>query len=343
MYLYANTPLNNPKMVEKPFDVFLAHRSSDKSLVREIYFSLKNRGVKPWLDEEEIPPGASFQDALQQATAQVRAAAICIGLGELGRWQAMELKAFISQCIENDVVVIPVLLPGTETIPEKLIFLRQFHAVSFRKDIDESSLSRLIWGITGKKPENSLSVSKSCQSGKPLVEKYDRLRTLLESQDWQLADEETSLRMVEVAQQHLPDSKGYRYGRSYEKETWSEFPCADLKIIDGLWRTHSQGQFGFSVQKEIWSSVGGVFTGQNSLSSSHWDAFGRRVGWIKKVNLIMANEWINYNETVFSKDLAPRGHLPFRYIPRNATNDLSSLLCGYVFTPLMYRVRNCGL
>jgi hypothetical protein len=36
------------------FDVFLAHNSQDKSLVRAIANELKRRGLNPWLDEEQI-------------------------------------------------------------------------------------------------------------------------------------------------------------------------------------------------------------------------------------------------------------------------------------------------
>ncbi|PZO20572.1 MAG: hypothetical protein DCF25_06425 [Leptolyngbya foveolarum] len=68
-------------MIERPFDVFLAHRSVDKPLIRKIYRALKARGLNPWLDEEEIPPGTSFQEELQQAIGRVKTAAICIGLG----------------------------------------------------------------------------------------------------------------------------------------------------------------------------------------------------------------------------------------------------------------------
>ena len=35
------------------------------------------------------------------------------------------------------------------------------------------------------------------------------------------------------------------------------FPCKDLKTIDKLWIKHSNGHFGFSVQKRIWESLGG--------------------------------------------------------------------------------------
>ncbi len=41
-----------------------------------------------------------------------------------------------------------------------------------------------------------------------------------------------------------------------EKELLN-FPCTDLRTIDRLWVKYSKGHFGFSVQKEIYLSVGG--------------------------------------------------------------------------------------
>lgn len=36
-----------------------------------------------------------------------------------------------------------------------------------------------------------------------------------------------------------------------------EFPCTDLQTIDQLWVKYSNGHFGFSVQKQIWTKLGG--------------------------------------------------------------------------------------
>ncbi|MBE7380707.1 MAG: toll/interleukin-1 receptor domain-containing protein [Leptolyngbya sp. SIO1E4] len=140
-------------MPEQQFDVFLAHSSKDKPLIRQIYRQLKTRGIRPWLDEEEIAPGTKFQDEIQQAIKQIKTAAIFFGKGGLGGWQALELKSFISQCVERNIPIIPVLLPGVENIPEELIFLQEFHAVFFKDNIeDKKALFQLEWGITGTRP-----------------------------------------------------------------------------------------------------------------------------------------------------------------------------------------------
>jgi GTPase SAR1 family protein len=137
----------------RQFDVFLAHKSSEKHHVARIAEHLKKRRLNPWLDKEQIPPGRWFQDLIQRAIPNVRSAAICIGSGGLGKWQAIELRAFVSQCVERSLPVIPVLLPGVSDIPGDLAFLRELSWVRFSKTVnDQSALDDLVWGITGKHP-----------------------------------------------------------------------------------------------------------------------------------------------------------------------------------------------
>lgn len=142
-------------MVNQPqFDVFLAHHSPDKHQVIAIANKLKRRGLNLWLDEEQVPPGRSFQDVIQEAIPQVKSAVIFIGPLGLGAWQAVELRALITRCVKKGIPVIPVLLPGVNDFPEKLLFLSEYRSVSFSKQIDEvEALDNLEWGITGKRPQ----------------------------------------------------------------------------------------------------------------------------------------------------------------------------------------------
>ncbi|WP_437942789.1 TIR domain-containing protein [Sorangium sp. So ce341] len=135
------------------FDVFLAHNSKDKGLVVVLANELRKRGISPWLDQEQVPPGRWFQDVIQAAIPRVKSAAIVIGSSGLGRWEAVELRAFISECVERDLPVIPVLLPGVRELPSELRFLRELNYVRFEDSIhDEVALSRLHWGIAQEKP-----------------------------------------------------------------------------------------------------------------------------------------------------------------------------------------------
>lgn len=135
------------------FDIFLAHNNVDKPQVEAIGQTLRQRGLNPWLDKEQIPPGRWFQDVIQQAIHVVKSAAIFIGPTGLGRWEIVELRSFISQCVDRDLPVIPVLLPSVTKIPMELVFLNQFNRVKFNTNIDDpKALDDLMWGVTGKHP-----------------------------------------------------------------------------------------------------------------------------------------------------------------------------------------------
>ncbi len=140
---------------DEVFDVFLAHNSSDKTQVQAICEELKQRGLEPWLDMEQIPPGRWFQDVIQEAIPKVKSAAIFIGPTGIGHWQTVELDLFLKQCLKNDLTVIPVLLPDVDDFPTDLLFLKRvIHWVKFNGDVyDREALDNLVWGITGKRPQ----------------------------------------------------------------------------------------------------------------------------------------------------------------------------------------------
>ena len=151
------------------FDVFLAHNSVDKPMVREIGARLREQGLNPWLDEEQILAGELFQEAIQKAIPNIKSAAIIFGVSGLGKWQVIELHTLISQFIEQEIKVIPVLLPGVNVLPKELLFLRQFNWVSFKEITDENAFNQLIRGITGKKIDQLINVKAQTNPIAPTV------------------------------------------------------------------------------------------------------------------------------------------------------------------------------
>ena len=120
---------------------------------------------------------------------------------------------------------------------------------------------------------------------------YRKLRDLLAAGRWKEADLETERAMLKVARR---ESEGWlRY------EDVENFSCQDLRTIDKLWVKYSNGNFGFSVQKQIYQSVGGT----KEYDSKVWRKFGDKVGWRK------GGQWLDYSELTFSKEHY-RGHLP---------------------------------
>lgn len=136
-----------------PFDVFFSYNTQDKLVVRRIGHALQARGIRVWLDEWALVPGRPWQDDIEEIIQNVRAAAVMIGPGGLGRWERPEMRACISQFVTRALPVIPVLLPGSEAASDLPAFLSQFTCVAFRDIDDIAALDRLAWGITGVQPE----------------------------------------------------------------------------------------------------------------------------------------------------------------------------------------------
>lgn len=134
------------------FDVFLCHNSLDKPEVREIANQLRARGILPWLDEWELRPGFPWQVLLEQQIANIKSAAVFVGSSGLGPWQEQELRGFLSEFVNRNCPVIPVLLSNAPQQPKIPIFLKAMTWVDFRR-ADSEPINHLIWGITGVKPE----------------------------------------------------------------------------------------------------------------------------------------------------------------------------------------------
>lgn len=149
--LPATTAVNDDQRID--FDVYLAYSAPDRPQVETLAQRLKSRGLKVWLDREQIPPGRWFHDIIQAAIPTVRSAAILIGSQGLGKWQALEVRAFVSRCIEEGIPVIPVLLPGVDELPTQFLFLKELHYIRFADQIDDpEAMAALEWGITGVRP-----------------------------------------------------------------------------------------------------------------------------------------------------------------------------------------------
>lgn len=116
---------------------------------------------------------------------------------------------------------------------------------------------------------------------------YIPLQQKLVEKDFLAADRLTLEKLCELAGSAAVQRK-WLYFSEVEN-----FPIADLKTINTLWFIHSQGKFGFSVQRELWLSL-----------SKNWEKLWYKIGWKT------GNNWTRYpNE--FTWDLsAPVGHLP---------------------------------
>ncbi|HSS51576.1 MAG TPA: toll/interleukin-1 receptor domain-containing protein, partial [Thermoanaerobaculia bacterium] len=139
------------------FDVFLSHATADKPLVKELARILLDKyGIKPWLDDWNLVPGAPWQEAIEDAMVRCAACAVVFGPGATGPWQNEEMRAAIERQVSAaGYSVIPVLLPNAERGARSRlpVFLIRRTWVEFHGTIeDEHALRHLIAGIRGMAP-----------------------------------------------------------------------------------------------------------------------------------------------------------------------------------------------
>ena len=120
---------------------------------------------------------------------------------------------------------------------------------------------------------------------------YRPLAKLLARQQWEQADQLTLQLMLKAC--------GQEHSIWIDRDTMRKFPCRDLNTIDKLWVKYSKGQFGFSVQKRIYLSLGG----KRSYDKKAWEALGDRLGWRVHGSWLFPED-LNYSIS------APQGHLP---------------------------------
>jgi serine/threonine protein kinase len=124
---------------------------------------------------------------------------------------------------------------------------------------------------------------------------YTRLRDLLKAGKWREADRETYDVMIRAV--------GKQSGDYFTRKELLNFPCTDLRTIDRLWVTYSQGQFGFSVQKKIYVECGAKLDGENP-GDTIWYEFCNRVGWRK------GDSWVDYKDLKANPSFSPAGEFP---------------------------------
>ncbi len=133
---------------------------------------------------------------------------------------------------------------------------------------------------------------------------YTPLKDLLRQKQWQAADRITKDLMLKASGKTPYRNLVYQL----KEQDIQEFPCEDLAIMDRLWRKYSYGNFGFSIQQQIWQKCDRSRWDKGEA----WGLFGDRVGWRTYNILQLSHHWKQFEELDFSLN-APRGHLPWLF------------------------------
>ena len=131
--------------------------------------------------------------------------------------------------------------------------------------------------------ESSAAASVDSANAELDASDLNDLETLLSAQKFYEADKETRQLMLQ-----LSDRESELW---IDKESMERIACADLRSIDNLWHSYTDGKFGFTAQKNIFQQ-----TGKN-------EKFGDRVGWRND------GSWLTTSDLQNSLN-APPGHLP---------------------------------
>ena len=116
---------------------------------------------------------------------------------------------------------------------------------------------------------------------------YTRLSSLLKVNQWKKADDETFRLIFEIILRlqtssvyyqstvEKPMKKRLQSGELFSAEEFEKLPCKDLHTIDKLWTENTQGRFGFSIQKDLWTHI----NKDGSFTNEAFRRFGEQVGW----------------------------------------------------------------
>jgi len=115
--------------------------------VRSIAQQLKNRGLRPWMDERQLRPGSAWLPDLEEIIQRVPAAALIIG-AKRGPWQNREIYAFVQQSVSRGCAIVPVLLPDANTA-DLPVFLQGLTWINLASP-EPNPIDQLVWGVTGQ-------------------------------------------------------------------------------------------------------------------------------------------------------------------------------------------------
>ncbi len=126
------------------------------------------------------------------------------------------------------------------------------------------------------------------------IYRYQKLRDFLEAGNWKEADQETTRIMLEIMNKNSLDD--------IIPDEIMIFPCSALSLLDQLWMSYSKDRFGFSVQQQIYTRLGGN-DDISDIDMKVLQAMEAELGW--SVN----HELLDYDDLDFSLE-APVGCHP---------------------------------
>jgi len=132
---------------DREFDVFLSYHSGDAVWVERLHQGLKDRGLRIWIDSEQVLPGDRFAEVLEKGLAASGSVILVVSKGSIASsWVKEEYYRALglANAADRPIRLIPALIDGV-SLPG---FLASRSWVDFRNDADLSKgLERLVPAI----------------------------------------------------------------------------------------------------------------------------------------------------------------------------------------------------
>lgn len=142
-------------MATAAFNAFLSYHSGDAEWVATLKSALESKGVRVWIDSEQLRPGNLFPGALASAIGSIECVVLVLSRGSTASaWVEEEY----SLALAHRRQVVPVLIDDVE--PPGFIAGRTW--VDFRDQADfAASVDNLVFGITGRRPDGAAPAAPS--------------------------------------------------------------------------------------------------------------------------------------------------------------------------------------
>jgi len=226
----------------RPLRVFLCHASQDKPAVRKLHRYLKQHGIEPWLDQEDLLPGENWEVEIPRALNASDVILVCLSKNSVNKegYVQKEISFALDKALEKPdgtIFIIPAKLEECD-VPKRL---NRFQWVDlFRPD----SNKRLLLGLNKRaldlgsdvspviledtrqrKPSATKSVADSAQLDRDAAEKAEKAAQAKLEQE--AAERAEIARLAQEAKERLEREEAEKVARAkLEKEAAEQAEAA---------------------------------------------------------------------------------------------------------------------
>jgi hypothetical protein len=177
-------------------------------------------------------------------------------------------------------------------------------------------------GLSGQAASHSLF--------KPKIQ-YKELEQQLKSGQWMAANAETDRLVIEIAQRQDQLVIGHDW---LTTSAVSTFPCSAIQTIDHLWKTHSQGRYGFTSQLNLWQDRLDYSSLEQKVD--RWTAFSKTLSWNEAAPVLDENA--KFPEAPRTSGALPK---PIRSTADFDDQPIHSSYREFIGSAFLDRVRQC--